>query len=170
MCHSPSSSLLRASSSSQPAQIRERLHDRFRLLVGGGRTAVARQRTLEATVDWSYELLADAERRVLARLSVFSGGWTLEAAEHVCGGSEGVDILDLLSRLVDKSLVVVMTTPARIGGIGCSRQSASTRAIGSSSQARSRPGRAHFDYLLTLARVRPNRRSSARNRRPGSIG
>ena len=64
-------------------QINARLHDRFRLLTGGSRTAVARQRTLEATVDWSYGLLSDAERRLLRRLSVFAGGWTIEAAEDV---------------------------------------------------------------------------------------
>ena len=92
-----------------PAQIEARLQDRFRLLTGGARTAVARQRTLEATVDWSYELLSDVERQLLSRLSVFPAAWTLEAAEHVCGG-DGInehDVLDLLSRLVSKSLVVV---------------------------------------------------------------
>src|SRR4029077_20617586 len=91
-----------------PAQIEARLLDRFRLLTGGARTAVARQRTLEATVDWSYELLSVVERQLLSRLSVFPGSWTLEAAEHVCGG-DGInenDVLDLLSRLVSKSLVV----------------------------------------------------------------
>ena len=90
-------------------QINLRLKDRFRLLTGGGRTAVARQRTLEAAVDWSYELLSEPERRLLSRLSVFAGGWTLDAAEEVCAG-EGIerdDIVDLLSRLVDKSLVIV---------------------------------------------------------------
>ena len=90
-------------------QINARLQDRFRLLTGGARTAVARQRTLEATVDWSYELLDDAERRLLRRLTVFSGGWALEAAERVCSetGIEQEEVLDLLSHLVDKSLVVV---------------------------------------------------------------
>ena len=67
-------------------QIDARLNDRFRLLTGGSRTAVARQRTLEATVDWSYDLLSEPERRLLRRLSVFAGGWTLEAAEEVCVG------------------------------------------------------------------------------------
>lgn len=92
-----------------PQQIDARLQDRFRLLTGGARSAVARHRTLRATVDWSYELLSDPERTLFGRLAVFPGGWTLEAAEHVSGG-DGVDpndVLDLLSRLVDKSLVVV---------------------------------------------------------------
>ena len=86
-----------------------RLHDRFRLLTGGSRTAVARQRTLEATVDWSYDLLSDAERRLLLRLSVFSGGWLMETAEEVCAdpSTEGPPVLDLLTRLADKSLVIV---------------------------------------------------------------
>ena len=88
-------------------QINTRLKDRFRLLTGGSRTAVARQRTLEATVDWSYELLAEPERRLLCRLSIFPAGWTLEAAEEVCSGDPIArdDMLDHLSRLVDKSLV-----------------------------------------------------------------
>ena len=88
-------------------QINVRLQDRFRLLTGGTRTAVARQRTLEATVDWSYQLLSDAERELLGRLSVFPAGWTLGAAESVCGGDgiDAGDMLDLLSRLVSKSLV-----------------------------------------------------------------
>ena len=88
-------------------QIDSRLNDRFRLLTGGSRTAVARQRTLKAAVDWSYDLLSDSERRLLRRLSVFAGGWTLEAAEDVssCDGGEREEVLDLVSRLVDKSLV-----------------------------------------------------------------
>jgi non-specific serine/threonine protein kinase len=90
-------------------QIHARLEDRFRLLTGGSRTALARQRTLEAAMNWSYELLSDAERRLLCRLSVFPGEWTLEAAEEVCAGNgvARVDIVDLLSHLADKSLVVV---------------------------------------------------------------
>lgn len=92
-----------------PAQIAVRLQDRFQLLTGGARTAVARQRTLEATVDWSYHLLPEAERELLGRLSVFPATWTLEAAEHVCGGDgiSELDVLDLLSRLVNKSLVML---------------------------------------------------------------
>jgi tetratricopeptide (TPR) repeat protein len=91
------------------AQIAARLDDRFRLLVGSSRTAPLRQQTLRATLDWSCNLLSDAERQVLERLGVFAGGWTLEAAEAVCA-SDGIDtpqILDLLARLAEKSLVVV---------------------------------------------------------------
>jgi predicted ATPase/DNA-binding CsgD family transcriptional regulator len=90
-------------------QIAERLDDRFRLLATHSRTTVSRHKTLRATMDWSHDLLADNERVLFRRLSVFAGGFTLEAAEQVCAG-EGIerdDVLDLLSRLVDKSLVVV---------------------------------------------------------------
>jgi predicted ATPase/serine/threonine protein kinase len=89
--------------------ILERLEDRFRLLTSGSRTAPSRQQTLRAALDWSYELLTEEERALLRQLSVFAGGWTLEAAEQVCiGGSIEADpVLDVLSRLVDKSLVVV---------------------------------------------------------------
>jgi DNA-binding CsgD family transcriptional regulator len=89
-------------------QIVERLDDRFRLLTGGSRTAPPRHQTLAATLEWSYALLAEAEQKTLRRLAVFAGGWTLPAAEAVCGG-EGVetkDVLDLLTHLVDKSLVI----------------------------------------------------------------
>jgi predicted ATPase/DNA-binding NtrC family response regulator len=91
------------------AQIVARLNDRFRLLTGGGRTAVPRQQTLRAALDWSHDLLSPPERTLLRRLSVFTGGFTLEAVEAVCGGSgvEGPPVLDLLAPLVDKSLVIV---------------------------------------------------------------
>jgi predicted ATPase/class 3 adenylate cyclase len=89
-------------------QIASRLDDRFRLLTGGSRAGLPRQRTLRALVDWSYGLLQEAERVLLRRLSVFAGGWTLEAAERICTG-DGLapdDVLDLLMQLVDKSLVI----------------------------------------------------------------
>ncbi|SRR5579884_626936 len=89
-------------------QIEARLQDRFRLLTGGSRTALPRQQTLRALIDWSYDLLSETERTLLRRLSVFMGGWTLEAAEAICAG-EGIEeweVLDLLTSLVDKSLVV----------------------------------------------------------------
>jgi predicted ATPase/class 3 adenylate cyclase len=97
-------------------QIAVRLDDRFRLLSGGSRTALPRQQTLRATMDWSYDLLSDKERAFLCRLSVFAGGWTLEAAEAVCSGAdiEGSDILDLLTQLVDKSLAVMETQDGEV--------------------------------------------------------
>jgi predicted ATPase/DNA-binding SARP family transcriptional activator len=108
-------------------QIAARLDDRFRLLTGGSRAALPRQQTLRATLDWSYDLLSEPERILLRRLSVFAGGWTLEAAEAVCADDQGPttndqregadvgrsswvlgrdEILDLLASLVEKSLVV----------------------------------------------------------------
>ncbi len=91
------------------AQIATRLDDRFRLLTGGSRTALPRQQTLRATIEWSYELLDEDERRLLRRLSVFVAGFTLESVERVCSGegTEEWEILDRLSLLVDKSLVEV---------------------------------------------------------------
>ncbi len=104
-----------------PAEIAEGLSDRFRLLTGGRRTALPRQRTLQALVDWSWDLLDDADRRLLRGLAVFAGGWTLEAATHVTwqplpGGADSagavarVTTLDGLSRLVDRSLIAVDRT------------------------------------------------------------
>jgi predicted ATPase len=91
-------------------QISRRLDDRFRLLTGGGRTSLPRQQTLRALVDWSYDILSDHERLLLCRLSVFMGGWTLEAAEEVCSGDgiDSYDVLDLLTQLINKSLIVVV--------------------------------------------------------------
>ena len=95
-------------------QIAARLDDRFRLLTAGSRTAPPQQQTLRASMDWSHDLLSEAERALFARLSVFAGGFSLEAAEQVCAGVAGdtvldaADVLDLLSQLVDKSLVVAV--------------------------------------------------------------
>jgi predicted ATPase/class 3 adenylate cyclase len=101
-------------------QIAERLDDRFRLLTGGSRTALPRQQTLRALIDWSYQLLSEEERLLFRRLAVFVGGWTLDAAESVCGvplslegrgrpegSGEGLDVLELMTHLVDKSLINV---------------------------------------------------------------
>lgn len=89
-------------------EINNRLGSRFRLLTGGDRSGLPRQQTLRALVDWSYELLNAQEKTLLARLSVFSSGWTLPAAEAVCGFDpiEDFEVLDLLTSLVDKSLVL----------------------------------------------------------------
>jgi len=91
-----------------PDQIAARLDDRFHLLTGGSRAARPRQQTLRALVDWSYELLSDQEKAFLGSLAVFAGGWSLEAAEAVCvvEGTEAWEVLDLLTRLLDKSLVI----------------------------------------------------------------
>jgi predicted ATPase len=88
-------------------EIAERLDDRFRLLTAGSRSALPRQRTLRASIDWSYSLLNHSERVLLQRLSVFAGGWTLAAAEAVCAGEglESADVLEALSSLVEKSIV-----------------------------------------------------------------
>lgn len=98
-----------------PDEIAEGLADRFRLLTAGRRTAAARQQTLRALIDWSWDLLTESDQRLLRRLSVFRGGWTLEAAAAVTGdgadaaappsGSARLDTLDGLGRLVDRSLV-----------------------------------------------------------------
>lgn len=98
-----------------PDQIAARLDQRFRLLTSGGRTVLPRQQTLQAAIDWSHDLLDPLEQVLFRRLAVFRGGWTLEAAEHVCEGPmidggdgiDGVDVVDVVSRLVDKSLVNV---------------------------------------------------------------
>ncbi|WP_309052429.1 BTAD domain-containing putative transcriptional regulator, partial [Streptomyces sp.] len=99
-----------------PHGLLDRLDDRFRLLTAGPRTAPARQQTLRAMIDWSWELLTASEQIVLRRLAVHADGCTLEAAETVCAG-DGVkreDVLDLLARLVDRSLVVAADTPAGV--------------------------------------------------------
>jgi non-specific serine/threonine protein kinase len=91
-----------------PEQIAARLNDRFHLLSGGSRTALPRQQTLRACIDWSYDLLPGAECTLLRRLSAFAGGWSLESAEAVCSGAEiePEDVLDLTVHLIDKSLIV----------------------------------------------------------------
>lgn len=88
-------------------QMLARLNDRFRLLTGGRRTALPRQQTLRAAIDWSYEMLAEPERTLLRRVSVFAGGFNLEVAEEICGWQplDPLDVLDLLGTLVSKSLV-----------------------------------------------------------------
>ena len=92
-----------------PGQIAEGLEDRFRLLTGGARSTVPRQQTLRASIDWSHRLLGENERALFRRLAVFAGGFSLDAAEEVCAGDEleRDAILDVLTSLVDKSLIVV---------------------------------------------------------------
>ena len=90
-----------------PEEIAAHLDDRFRLLTGGSRTALERHQTLFALIEWSHNLLSEPERVLLRRLSVFAGGWSFEAAQTVWGEGLGDDMLDLLTHLVDKSLVAV---------------------------------------------------------------
>jgi predicted ATPase/DNA-binding SARP family transcriptional activator len=94
-----------------PEAMSSRLDQALDLLVGGGHDLPSRQRTLRATLEWSHGLLDETERTLLARLAAFSGGWTLEAAETVCGG-DGLDVLDTLASLVDESLVRSLRRPA----------------------------------------------------------
>ncbi|MEV0247094.1 BTAD domain-containing putative transcriptional regulator [Nocardia sp. NPDC050712] len=133
-------------------QLAHRLDDRFRLLTGGSRAALPRHRTLRAVVDWSWELLTDAERVVLRRLSVFAGGATLEAAERVCAGGvvEEYEVIDLLTALTEKSLVLVTNdrTP-RYRMLGTIKEYAEQRRAeaGESESAR----HAHLAYFTELA-------------------
>ncbi|HEX9838221.1 MAG TPA: helix-turn-helix domain-containing protein [Anaerolineales bacterium] len=98
------------------AQIAARLDDRFNLLTGGSRTALPRQQTLRASIDWSWNLISDPEQTLLRRLTVFAGGWTLEAAESVCssgGRIESQEVSELMTQLLAKSLVIANRQPGR---------------------------------------------------------
>lgn len=148
------------------AEIRSGLDDRFRLLTGGKRTALPRQQTLQALIDWSWQLLSEDDRHFLARLSVFSGGWTLGAAAVVTksgdrgtnsdGPSDGgqdrgavVPIVDPMSRLVERSLVQVEHgDPTRYSMLETIRQYARDRLIesGDAGDVRDR----HLDFFLAL--------------------
>ncbi|MBO2454223.1 tetratricopeptide repeat protein [Actinomadura barringtoniae] len=128
-------------------QIAERLDERFRLLVHGSRTAAARQRTLRATVDWSHDLLGADERLLLRRLSVFSGGWTLEEAERICG--EDIDVLHTLGDLVAKSLVTFEDGASRYRLLETIRHYAGER-LAEAGEAADLLVR-HRDHMVTLA-------------------
>jgi len=145
-----------------PGQIAARLDDRFRLLTGGNRTALPRQQTLKALIDWSYDLLSKDERELLMRLSVFAGGWDLEACDEIClqsmpGFTEGesgggaMELLDLFSQLVDKSLVMINHADGmpRYRLLETVRQYCAERLnqAGLTGQLRER----HCDYFLRLA-------------------
>jgi tetratricopeptide (TPR) repeat protein len=133
-------------------QLADRLDDRFRLLTSGSRTALPRHRTLRAVVDWSWGLLTDAERTVLRRLSVFSGGAGLEAAERVCLGDavEADQVLELLTSLAEKSLLVTARDGApRYRMLTTIKEYAADRLAeaGESDQTR----QAHLDYFTELS-------------------
>ncbi len=143
-----------------PQDLADRLDDRFRLL-RGNRAALPRQQTLQALIDWSYDLLSGQERQLLHRLAVFTGGWTLEAAEQVCSDPEDAaagdlplveewEVLDLLTALVDKSLVAAETH----GGESRYRMLESIREYGLERLRASGEERAlrevHFRYFTAL--------------------
>jgi predicted ATPase/class 3 adenylate cyclase/DNA-binding CsgD family transcriptional regulator len=135
------------------AEILDSLHDRFRLLTGGARTAVRRQQTLRASVDWSYALLTEPERVLFRRLAAFMGGFDLDAAQAVAGSGdvERFQVLDLLTLLVDKSLVVAENTRAatRYRLLETVRQYALEK-LGQSGEADAVRSR-HRDYYTALA-------------------
>lgn len=130
-----------------PEQIASRLEDRFAILTGGARTAVARHRTLRAAIDWSYALLSGAEQQLLARLSVFAGSFSLEAAEAVCDAD-----LDQLTSLVDKSLVAATSRRAQVRYhlLETIRQYAAERLADSGNAQALR--RRHAEVFLAIAR------------------
>lgn len=136
-------------------QIAAHLDNRFRLLTGGSRTALPRQRTLQGAIDWSYNLLSEDERTLLRRLAVFSGGFTLDAAEVVCAGDalESHQILDLLLRLVDKSLVVAdaQNGETRYHLLETIRQYAQEKLLGSGEGELVR--NRHLDFFVGFAEL-----------------
>lgn len=135
-------------------EVSRRLDDRFDLLTGGSRTALPRHQTLRSLIDWSYDLLADAERQLLCRVSIFAGGWTMEAAREVCSGEgvRGDDVLGLLTSLVDRSLVLAKEHhgATRYGLLESVRHYARDRLREHGDE--SRWARRHFDHMLALAK------------------
>jgi predicted ATPase/DNA-binding CsgD family transcriptional regulator len=134
-------------------QIASRLDDRFRLLASGDRTAPARQQTLRAAVDWSYELLSEPEQILLRRLSAFAG-WNLEMAEQVCADEQipASAVLDLMAALIDKSLVTFdheLRGESRYRLLDTIKEYASSRLAASGEEETLRLG--HRDYLLGVA-------------------
>jgi len=133
-----------------------RLHDRFRLLNRGDRTAYPRQQTLRALIDWSHDLLEAKEQALFRRLAVFAGGWTLEAAEEI-GADQSVErdeILDLLSKLVEKSLVFLEVTSGRYGMLDTVRQYAQEKLACASEDESTRER--HLAFFLNLVeKARP---------------
>lgn len=129
------------------------LEDRFRLLMGGSRTALPRHRTLQATMDWSYELLSKEEQMLLRRLSVFAGSCSLEAAESICsgGGIEKDQVLNLLGSLIDKSLVTLEAYggTARYGLLDTIREYGRVK-LQQSAESQWVQNR-HLEFFLTLA-------------------
>jgi predicted ATPase/class 3 adenylate cyclase len=134
-------------------QIARRLDDRFRLLTGGNRTALERHQTLRAAIDWSYNLLPAHEQTLFSRLSVFAGGWTLEAAESVCSDElvKPDDLLDLLEHLIHKSMVIAEENghETRFRILETMRQYANEKLVEAKKGEAVRDK--HLEYFLQLA-------------------
>lgn len=137
------------------AMIAARLNDRFRLLKVGDETVLPRQQTLRASIDWSYDLLTENGRALLRRLAVFAGGWTLEAAEAIGAGGDitAGDVLDLLSELVEKSLVLLEAAGERYRLLETIRQYAQERLYESGEGADVRTRHLHFYVTLMEAAI-----------------
>ena len=153
------------------AHLAERLDQRFGLLTGGPRTVLPRQRTLQATIDWSFELLSSPEQAVLCRLSVFAGSFELEAAEAVCsnGAVASVAVAGLLGSLVNKSLVIAQRSSGslRYSVLETIRRYGADRLSGSSGEAQLHHARAaHAQFYLGLSeRAAPELRGLDQGRR-----
>jgi len=147
-------------------QIAARLDDRFNLLTGGSRAALRRHQTLQAAIDWSYDLLSEAEQALLGRLAAFVGGWTLEAAEAVCEGDgvKGSAVLELLTQLVNKSLVIAQREPGqetRYRLLETIHEYALARLATSGAEAVVALRRHHTNFFLALAEEAEPRFASA---------
>ena len=132
-------------------QIAARLGDRFNLLTGGDKTSMPRQQTLRASIDWSFDFLSQPERTLLQQLSVFAGGWTLDAAESVgaSDGANGTTALDLLIQLVEKSLLMMDADGERYRLLETVRQYAKERLHESDEETNAHTR--HLDFYLALA-------------------
>ncbi|HSL44327.1 MAG TPA: adenylate/guanylate cyclase domain-containing protein [Anaerolineales bacterium] len=142
-----------------PDQIAQRLDDRFKLLSGGSRTALPRQQTLRALIDWSYQSLNEIERQALCRLAVFAGGWSYDAAEAVIGAEQA---LDGLSGLINKSLINVeeQESEARYHFLETIRQYALEKL--QELQNAAEPRDRHLDYFFTYAKREEENRLDSR--------
>ena len=144
-------------------QIAKRLGDRFRLLTGGSRTVLERHQTLRAAIDWSYNLLLPAEQVLFQRLSVFVGGWTLEAAEAVCAieSLKSEEVVNLLEQLINKSLIITeeVEHESRYHMLETIRQYADEKLVESGERETIRER--HLDYYMQLAEDLEDRMKTA---------
>ena len=137
------------------AHLDQRLNERFKILTAGNRTALPRQKTLAALIDWSYDLLSDLERRLFNHVSIFAGSFTIDAASFVCACEDipEADIFDLIASLADKSLVVADTAESqeRYRLLESMREYALAKLAASGE--RENVSRRHAEYFLAIART-----------------